>query len=34
LGSRGVEAFMADALDEIRRKDQSGPAPGAEQTPA
>jgi threonyl-tRNA synthetase len=34
MGSRGVDVFIADALDEIRRKVQTGPAPAAEQTPA
>jgi threonyl-tRNA synthetase len=34
MGSRGVDAFMSDALDEIRRKVQAGPAPAAEHTPA
>jgi threonyl-tRNA synthetase len=34
LGSRGLDAFITDALDEIRRKVQTGPAPAAEQTPA
>src|SRR5688572_20498340 len=34
MGSRALDAFIADALEEIRRKDQSGPAPVAEQKPA
>jgi threonyl-tRNA synthetase len=34
MGSRALEAFIADALDEIRRKVQTGPAPVAEQKPA
>jgi threonyl-tRNA synthetase len=34
LGARPVEAFIADALDEIRRKDVGGPAPVAEKQPA
>jgi threonyl-tRNA synthetase len=34
IGSRALEAFVADALDEIRRKVQTGPAPAAEHTPA
>src|SRR5262245_31954181 len=34
MGSRALDTFIADALEEIRRKDQSGPAPGAEQKPA
>jgi threonyl-tRNA synthetase len=34
MGSRGVDAFIVDALDEIRRKVQTGPAPAAEHTPA
>jgi threonyl-tRNA synthetase len=34
MGSRALEAFIEDALDEIRRKVQTGPAPAAEHTPA
>ena len=34
LGPRAVETFVADALDEIRRKDVSGPARVAEKQPA
>jgi threonyl-tRNA synthetase len=34
MGSRALDTFIADALEEIRRKDQSGPAPVAEQKPA
>jgi threonyl-tRNA synthetase len=34
LGSRGIEQFVADALDEIRRKDLGGPAPVAQKQPA
>jgi len=34
LGSRTVDAFLEDALDEIRRKVQTGPAPAAAHTPA
>jgi threonyl-tRNA synthetase len=34
MGSRALDTFIADALEEIRRKDQSGPAPVAEQNPA
>ena len=34
LGSRSVDAFLADALDEIRRRDLGGPAPAAEQQSA
>jgi threonyl-tRNA synthetase len=34
LGARAVDTFVADALDEIRRRDLSGPAPAAEQQPA
>jgi threonyl-tRNA synthetase len=34
MGSRALDTFIADALEEIRRKDQSGPAPMAEQKPA
>jgi threonyl-tRNA synthetase len=30
LGARAVDLFIADALDEIRRKDLGGPAPAAE----
>jgi len=34
IGSRALDTFISDALEEIRRKDQSGPAPVAEQKPA
>jgi threonyl-tRNA synthetase len=34
LGARRVDAFVADALEEIRRKDMGGPAPVAEKQPA
>jgi threonyl-tRNA synthetase len=34
LGSRAVDAFLADALDEIRRRDLGGPATAAEQQSA
>ena len=34
LGPRRVETFVADALEEIRRKDLGGPAPVAEKQPA
>ena len=34
LGSRALETFIGDALEEIRRKDLSGPGPAAEQKPA
>jgi threonyl-tRNA synthetase len=34
MGSRALDTFIADALEEIRRKDQSGPAPVAGQKPA
>jgi threonyl-tRNA synthetase len=34
LGARPVNSFIADALDEIRRKDMGGPAPVAEKQPA
>jgi threonyl-tRNA synthetase len=34
MGSRALDTFIADALEEVRRKDQSGPAPAAEQKPA
>jgi threonyl-tRNA synthetase len=34
LGPRKVETFVADALDEIRRRDVTGPAPVAEKKPA
>jgi threonyl-tRNA synthetase len=34
LGSRSVDAFLSDALDEIRRRDLGGPAPAAEQQSA
>jgi threonyl-tRNA synthetase len=30
LGARGIDVFIADALEEIRRKDLVGPAPAAE----
>ena len=34
MGSRALDTFISDALEEIRQKDQSGPAPVAEQKPA
>jgi threonyl-tRNA synthetase len=34
MGSRALDTFIADAIEEVRRKDQSGPAPAAEQKPA
>jgi threonyl-tRNA synthetase len=34
LGPRSVDAFIADALDEIKRKDVGAPAPVAEKQPA
>ena len=34
LGARAVDAFLTDALDEIRRKDVGAKAPAAEQQPA
>jgi threonyl-tRNA synthetase len=34
MGSRALDTFITDALEEVRRKDQSGPAPAAEQKPA
>jgi threonyl-tRNA synthetase len=34
LGARSVDAFIADALQEIERKDLGGPAPLAEKQPA
>jgi threonyl-tRNA synthetase len=34
LGARAIEQFVADALDEIRRKDLVGPAPAAQKQPA
>jgi len=34
LGSRALDTFMTDAVEEIRRKDLTGPAPAAEQKPA
>jgi threonyl-tRNA synthetase len=34
LGTRALDAFIEDALEEIRRKDQAGPAPAAEKQPA
>jgi threonyl-tRNA synthetase len=34
LGARAVDLFIADALEEIRRKDLGGPAPAAEKQSA
>lgn len=34
LGARPVDVFLADALDEVRRKDVGVKAPAAEQQPA
>jgi threonyl-tRNA synthetase len=34
LGARAVDLFIADALDEIRRKDLGAPAPAAEKQSA
>jgi threonyl-tRNA synthetase len=34
MGSRALDTFITDALEEVRRKDQSGPSPAAEQKPA
>jgi threonyl-tRNA synthetase len=34
LGTRALDAFINDAIEEIRRKDQAGPAPVAEKRPA
>jgi threonyl-tRNA synthetase len=34
LGARGLERFIEDAVDEIRRKDLGGPAPLAQKQPA
>jgi threonyl-tRNA synthetase len=34
LGTRALDVFIADAIEEIRRKDQAGPAPAAAQQSA
>jgi threonyl-tRNA synthetase len=34
MGARALDTFITDALEETRRKDQSGPVPVAEQKPA
>jgi threonyl-tRNA synthetase len=34
LGPRSVDAFITDALDEIKRKDVGAPAPSGEKQPA
>jgi threonyl-tRNA synthetase len=34
LGTRALDTFITDAIEEIRRKDQAGPAPVAEKQPA
>jgi threonyl-tRNA synthetase len=33
-GARAIDRFIADALDEVRRKDLEGPAPAAQKQPA
>jgi threonyl-tRNA synthetase len=33
-GARGIDRFIADALDEVRRKDLGAPAAAAEKQPA